>query len=90
MKTKIVNIGVRVCELRGLLAVRVQRLVRHLPRQYHMFDLMKGCAHGPKPGELPWWKIVRVKVDMTLNGPECKTTRHWFYTRWGGFFIEWD
>lgn len=33
MKTQIVNIGVRVRELRGLLAVRVQRLVRRRFRQ---------------------------------------------------------
>ena len=68
----------------------LRRLVRHLPRQYHMFSPMKDCAHGPRPDSLPWWKIVRDKVDMQASNQNCTTTRHWFYTRWGAFFIEWD
>ena len=46
--------------------------------------------HGPLPAALRLWQFVHKKADMFANGPQCTTKRHWFYTHFGAFFIEWD
>ncbi len=43
------------------------------------------CGHAP----LPPARLKLVKIDMKVNGPNCKTIRWWLYLKTQSFCIDW-